>query len=277
MMSGLTQSASIAPPAPGVLRVIRPSAGRLTQLEDVFTQQLHYEVVGLIPDLASHLAGADWTFCQRTVQALLWAALTDEPPHVVAGALRRLGVVNRMAGFPEGQYLGLAHALLRAVRELTDDDWSTTLGSAWISYFQWIQGHLVAGAQQAPRPAPPQPPSRPQPAGPAGAAGAVGSAGTTGLAGSAGAGSPAWPTGRTGPGGPGGPDGPDGPDGPGGARPYLPAPAPPGGVPQPEDAEAELETVAGLLEDEDDEDTGYGQIMVSMTRAARRGLPQRPD
>lgn len=119
MMSGLTQSASITPPAPGVLRVIRPSAGRLTQLEDVFTEQLHYEVVGLIPDLASHLAGEDWTFCQRTVQALLWAALTDEPPHVVAGALRRLGVVNRMAGFPEGQYLGLAHALLRAVRELT--------------------------------------------------------------------------------------------------------------------------------------------------------------
>lgn len=37
------------------------------------------------------------------------------------------------------------------------DGWSTTLGSAWISYFQWIQGHLVAGAQQAPRPAPPQP------------------------------------------------------------------------------------------------------------------------
>ena len=104
--------------------------------------------MGLIPDLPGHLGGDDWTFCHRTVQALLWSALTDEPPHVVSGALRRLGAANQVASFPEGQYLGLAHALLRAVRELTDDDWSTTLGSAWISYFQWIQGHLVAGASR---------------------------------------------------------------------------------------------------------------------------------
>ena len=212
MMSDLTRNASIAPPDPGVLRVIRPSAGRLAQLEDVFTEQLHYEVVGLIPDLPGHLGGDDWTFCHRTVQALLWSALTDEPPHVVSGALRQLGAANQLAGFPEGQYLGLAHALLRAVRELTDDDWSTTLGSAWISYFQWIQGHLVAGAQQVPRP--------PR---------------------------------------------------------AVPAQPPPAGVLPPEDGAADLESVAGLLEDEDDEDTGYGQIMVSMTRAPRRDPPHYPE
>ena len=42
-------------------------------------------------------------------------------------------------GPPDPQYLGLADALLRAVRELTDDACSSALGSAWISYFQWIQ------------------------------------------------------------------------------------------------------------------------------------------
>jgi hypothetical protein len=205
MMSDPTQGTSIAPPDPAVLRVIRPSAGRLTQLEDVFTEQLQYEIGSLIPDLAED----DWAFCQRTVQALLWAALTDEPAHVVAGALRRLGAVNQVAGFPDSQYLGLAHALLRAVRELTDDDWSTTLGSAWISYFQWIQRHLMIGAQQAPRPAP-------RPAPPAHAA---------------------------------------------------------GGLPQPEDGQPELESAAGPLDEEDDEDTGYGQIMVPMTRTVRRDPP----
>lgn len=162
MMSDLPESTSIVPPDPGVLQVIRPSAGRLNRLEDAFTEQLHYEVVGLIPDLPSYLDGHDWVFCQQTVGALLWSALTDEPSHVVAGALRRLGTVNRMAGFPEKQYLGLAHALLRAVRELAGDEWSTTLGSAWISYFQWVQVQLVAGAQQAPRHTPqhaaPEPP-----------------------------------------------------------------------------------------------------------------------
>jgi hypothetical protein len=209
MMSDPTQGTSIAPPDPAVLRVIRPSAARLTQLEDVFTEQLQYEIGSLIPDLAED----DWEFCQRTVQALLWAALTDEPAHVVAGALRRLGAVNQLAGFPDSQYLGLAHALLRAVRELTDDDWSTTLGSAWISYFQWIQRQLMIGAQQAPPP--------PMPAHAAG--------------------------------------------------------MPPGGAPQPEDGEPELEPVAGPLDEEDDEDTGYGQIMVSMTRTARREPPPYPD
>ena len=213
MMSDPTQGTSITPPDPAVLRVIRPSAARLTQLEDVFTEQLQYEIGSLIPDLAED----DWAFCQRTVQALLWAALTDEPAHVVAGALRRLGAINQLAGFPDSQYLGLAHALLRAVRELTDDDWSTTLGSAWISYFQWIQRHLTIGAQQAPRPIP-------RPAPPAQAAG-----------------------------------------------------TPPGGLPQPEDGEPEQEPAAGLLDEEDDEDTGYGQIMVSMTRAARRDQPPYPE
>jgi hypothetical protein len=168
MMSDLTQSTSFASPDPGVLQVIRPSAARLTRQEDVFAEQLHYEVSSLIPELPSELSDDDWSFCQRTVQALLWAALTDEPAHVVAGALRRLGAVNELAGFPQTQYLSLAHALLRAVRELADDEWSTSLGSAWISYFQWIQGHLVTGAQQAPRPvrqpAGPPPGGLPEPA-----------------------------------------------------------------------------------------------------------------
>jgi hypothetical protein len=213
MMSDPTEGTSIAPPDPAVVRVIRPSAARLTQLEDVFTEQLQYEIGSLIPDLAED----DWAFCQRTVQALLWAALTDEPAHVVAGAMRRLGAVNQVAGFPDSQYLGLAHALLRAVRELTDDDWSTTLGSAWISYFQWIQRQLMIGAQQAPRPAP-------RPAPPAHAAGTA-----------------------------------------------------PGGRPQQADGEPGLEPAGGVLDEEDDEDTGYGQIMVSMTRPVRRDPPPYPE
>ncbi len=212
MMGDLNQSTSFTPPDPRVLRVIRPSAARLTRLEDVFAEQLHYEIRSLIPDLPSDLSEDDWAFCRRTVQALLWAALTDEPAHVVAGAVRRLGAVNELAGFPATQYLGLAHALLRAVRELADEDWSTTLGSAWISYFQWIQGHLMTGARQAPRP----------------------------------------------------------------TRPAGPPPGPPPGAPQPEDGDADLEPVADPLDDED-EDTGYGQIMVSMTRSVRRDPPPHPE
>ena len=35
-------------------------------------------------------------------------------------------------------------------------------------------------------------------------------------------------------------------------------------------ADVNLESVAALLDDEDDENVGYGQIMVSMTRNSRR-------
>jgi len=38
-----------------------------------------------------------------------------------------------------------------------------------------------------------------------------------------------------------------------------------------------LESVASLLADEDDENVGYGQIMVSMTRNSRREHPRRPS
>ena len=38
-----------------------------------------------------------------------------------------------------------------------------------------------------------------------------------------------------------------------------------------------LESVASLLDDEDDEDVGYGQIMVSMTRTPRRDPPRHTD
>jgi hypothetical protein len=39
----------------------------------------------------------------------------------------------------------------------------------------------------------------------------------------------------------------------------------------------DLESVASLLADEDDENVGYGQLMVNMTRNPRREPPRRPD
>jgi hypothetical protein len=42
-------------------------------------------------------------------------------------------------GFPEAQYVNVAHALVRAVHDLTEMHRSTPVGSAWISYFVWIR------------------------------------------------------------------------------------------------------------------------------------------
>ena len=196
---------SQSPLDPGVLEVIRWSAARLSQMPDAFVDGLQADIAALVPDLVP----GGRAFCERMVHALLWAALTDDPPPAVAASLRWVGAMNYLDGFPQAQYVNIAHALVRVVHDLAGSHWSTSMGSAWISYFLWIRPQLEDGArqaaaQQATRLAAQQP-----------------------------------------------------------VPPSAPVPAP---------GEVDPESVAGLLdEDEDDQDTGYAQIMVSMTRPARHG------
>jgi hypothetical protein len=200
------------------LHIVRYSAGRLTHLTDDFIDWLHREIVALSPEVGHSVAGEGWPFCERMAQAMLWVALTDQSPGVAADVLRRVGADNWHDGFPDADYVSVAHALVRTLRDLSGTDWFTAMASAWISCFQWMQPHLLAGARQAA--AEPAPNSVPQPA----------------------------PRPAAGP------------------RP----PPPPNGRPvNGSAAEPDFESVAGLLDD-DDEDVGYGQLMMSMTLNSRR-------
>jgi hypothetical protein len=105
--------------------------------------------VALSPNVAALMTGEGWPFCERTAQAVLWAALTDAPPGLVADVLGQVGADNWREGFPDREYVSVAHALVRAVRGLGENDWLTAMGSAWISYFQWMQPQLLAGAAKA--------------------------------------------------------------------------------------------------------------------------------
>jgi hypothetical protein len=168
---------AVPPLDPGLLRVIRESAAQLRGREE-FTQQLQYDLAMLIPDLAGLRTEDGWVFCERMVRALLWTATTDQPAALIAESLRRLGALNWREGFPEAHYVSVAHALVRTVRELSGFEWSTSYASAWISFYQWMRPHLVAGAQwaaaqqaagrpTAARPAgPPPPPAAPSAAPP---------------------------------------------------------------------------------------------------------------
>jgi len=102
-----------------------------------------------MPDSATPPALDTWLFCERMVRLLLWAALTDESPHVVADTIRQVGAQNWYEGFPDAQYGNVAHALVQTVHYLSGHDWSASTGSAWISYFMWIKPHLLTGAQRA--------------------------------------------------------------------------------------------------------------------------------
>jgi hypothetical protein len=147
MTSDLTQRAPTALRLldPGLLQVIRSSADRLIHMQDAFIQHVYSDITTMVPDLTA----GGWTFCERMVQAVLWAATTDQAPQEIITTLRWVGATNRLEGFPEAQYVSLAHALVRTVRVLSEDYWSTSTGSAWIGFFIWMKPHLLAGAQQA--------------------------------------------------------------------------------------------------------------------------------
>lgn len=210
-----------APPAldPATAVVVRRSAGLLFQVEDAFVGALQADLAVLIPDLGVDLR----PFCQRMVRAALWAALTDDPPHAVAASLRWVGATNYREGFPEAHYVNVAHALVQAVHELSGPGWSTSIGSAWISYFLWLRPHLLAGAHEA-------------------AAQHAALQAEQQAARQA-----AWEAAQL--------------EAQQAAR-------------QGREAEVNVESVASLLDDEDDEGTGLGQIMVDMTRSRRDRHPR---
>jgi len=150
-MSRDTASAASPQPGldPGAVAVIRQSAALLSRDRDAFTRQLHLDVTGLIPDTLVPAGFDMWAFCDQMAQALLWVALTDQPPRVVTDALRQLGANNWLDGFPDAQYASVAHALVQTVHYLSANIWTTSTGSAWISFFMWTQPHLLAGAREA--------------------------------------------------------------------------------------------------------------------------------
>jgi hypothetical protein len=212
----------------GIWPVIRQSAARLSRNEDAFIQELNYDITRMISDPAGAPAPDMWVFCERMVRSLLWVALTDQPPDVVADALRQVGAQNWVEGYPDALYGNVVHAVVQTVHYLCAQDWSASIGSAWITYFMWIKPYLLAGAQEAA----------------AQHAAAQRAAELEAAAQRAAAELEA-------------------------TRVKALSRDPRGGHTQVV-GDVNLESVASLLDDEDNENVGYGQIMVSMTRNPRR-------
>ena len=220
-------------PDAAALSDIRHSADLLARHHEAFTRQLHHEMTLLIPRSAVPQAFDMGAFSRQMVRTLLWAALTDQPGHVVVDGLRQAGAENWFAGFPNDEYASVAHALVQAVRYLTPDDWSTSVGSAWVSFFVWTRLHLLEGAQRA----------------------AARDAAAREIAARDAAAERAAAEREA-------------------ARVAALSRRSPDGHGQVV-GDVNIERVASLLDEDDDEDAGYGQIMLSMTRNPLR--PRHPE
>lgn len=135
----------LVPLDPGLLQVIRPSADRMAAAEEAFVQSLHEDISALVRDLPDQ----GWGFCEHMVRAMLWVIRAGQPPEVVAEGLYWLGTANQANGFPASEYVSVGHALVRVVRDLSAETWTTTTGSAWIRFFMWMRPYLEAAAHQA--------------------------------------------------------------------------------------------------------------------------------
>lgn len=129
---------------PALLQVIRPSANRMAAAEGSFVQLLHEDILTLVRQLPDN----GWGFCERMVRTVLWVILADQPPEAAIEGLYWLGSTNQTEGFPASEYVSVGHALVRVVRDMSAEKWTTTMGSAWIRFFMWMQPYLQAAAQQ---------------------------------------------------------------------------------------------------------------------------------
>jgi hypothetical protein len=189
-----------------------------------------------VTPLIADMAGGGQPFCERMIRALLWVAGTDQPPNAVTDGLLWVGGANWMDGFREQDYSAIAKAVIRIVRELSGSDQVTSIGSAWVSFVLWVQPYLVTGSRQAAEHYAASERAAAEEAAARHQAAEDEASRAQALA-------------------------------------LYQA-----GSHRDAAGDVNLETVAELLEDEDEDDgdTGYGQIMVSMTRNQRRKGP-RPD
>lgn len=129
---------------PATLRLIRTSASRIASVEGTSVRHLHEDISTLV----WHMPGNGLPFCERMIRTVLWTVLSDQPPNAIVDGLYWLGSTNQAEGFPASEYVTIAHAMIRVVREMCGPRWDTSTGSAWVQFFMWMRPYLLAAARQ---------------------------------------------------------------------------------------------------------------------------------
>ncbi len=147
-------------PAPEVIAAVSKScqavADRPVRLAEAFYEHL-FEIA---PQLRT-MFPADMTAQMQRMSDTLVGALAQLQRFDTAqleAALRRLGAEHRTRyGVEAEQYRYVGHALTRAVRDVAGLAYSGALSSAWIAVYQYLAGHMTAGAREVESVAVPRP------------------------------------------------------------------------------------------------------------------------
>jgi hypothetical protein len=134
-------------PDASTAELVQRSAHELTGrdprlLERIVTPLVADVFPGTDPDPS---AAARFELPAEIVHALLLAALGTVRSDDVERHWQRLGVTAFRNGWSDEDLVRIGHALLRAVRDGSGDDWSSGLSSAWMAYHLWMSSHLTIG------------------------------------------------------------------------------------------------------------------------------------
>lgn len=144
------QQPIIAPEAPTAdsARMVAASiaglAGREVEVSQAFRAYLFSSLPPGRP-LTVDVRGED---VRKFVHVLLEVmASLDDPGS--AERLEALGARLETCAVPDEYYLLGARALVRSVRDLSPESWSTLLGSSWVSVQSWAVAQMLAGAHRS--------------------------------------------------------------------------------------------------------------------------------
>lgn len=150
--AGETQSASLSARRPmrRTVASVRDSWWYLGEVE-LLADRLEANLIALAPGARIALLERRAAGEERLVTALLRCvdALAEAPePAIADRQVRALGHSLSSAGMPLVDLPQVGFALVRAVRERYNGQWTTTLGSAWTAVQTWLVEQLLLGARE---------------------------------------------------------------------------------------------------------------------------------
>jgi hemoglobin-like flavoprotein len=165
-ISGILPVAMPPRPSPRDISAIQASLAAVRRRPVALAETFYEHLFEMAPAVRAMFADDMSAQMQRMTDVLLatLAALqndvdadeADDPVEhpALERSLHALGARHRDHwNIVPGQYVYIAHALTRAVRDVAGAAWSGSLSSSWIALTQWITGHMLVGHDQ-------QPPSR---------------------------------------------------------------------------------------------------------------------
>jgi hemoglobin-like flavoprotein len=146
---GIDVPAVSARPSVEVAAGVQTVCRQLYASESEFLDRFRTSLLQLVPRLRVSTPDQGAAVAESLARAVLWAALTDDPPEVVEATFQNIGADHARRGFPADGYHGAGHALLRSARDTYSGDWSSELSSGWVAYYSWLGAHLETGVRRS--------------------------------------------------------------------------------------------------------------------------------